>query len=85
VSDQASAAYIVRQQVQHRTRARRTVAYVGGAALETLRVGDLVAVTDSDVHLTRHLARVLTLGRGATPAVELELRDEGPQTSRRTS
>jgi hypothetical protein len=85
VSDRASAQYVVRRQAWRRSSPSTPITYTGGPELEALRVGHIVVVQDSEVHLEERLARVVALSRGTSPAVAVELLRQHPQAPRRTA
>ena len=70
--DDSTALGLAREQVGASALTKRGIEYVGSLELERLRPGDIVALTDADLHLTDALCRVEALVVGG-PQVGLDL------------
>lgn len=85
VWDHATAELVLRDKVLAHAWPRRRVSYEGGAWLETLTAGDVVAITDPEVHLDEEVALVMEVTpTGDTVDVELLLLDHPRNRERLT-
>jgi hypothetical protein len=84
VWDHATAGLILRDVVRSRSFARRSVRYEGPPELETLRIGDVVTITDPELFLDRAVALVVDVDPGAAVGVDVLLLDDPRRTRRAT-
>lgn len=82
VCDDTTAELILRDQVHMRGWPRRRANYSGAPWLETLRIGDVVLITDPEVHFASEVALVWDLTPGESPVVALVLLDHPSQLRR---
>lgn len=86
VWDHATAELILRDRIAAHGWPRRKVSYEGGERLESLSTGDVVTITDPELHLTSAVALVwAVVPSGESVTVELLLLDHPRQTFRATN